>query len=268
MKINKSTKISAIIAHNKSAIDEIAAINPHFKKLQNPILRKILASRVTIEDAAKIGKCTVEDFYTVLSKIGFEIEEINQASINTQTSDKQDIKQALANKKLVALDVRQELENGIDPFNLIMQHIGKLQSDEVLQIINTFEPTPLIAILRKKGFIAVVETINENLIHTYFYKTDTTSKVETVDIQQASDFDDVLQKYQQKLTTIDVRDLEMPLPMHTILSALDHLASDSALFVYHKRIPVFLLPELADRKFDYRVKEISANEVHLLIFKA
>jgi len=39
------------------------------------------------------------------------------------------------------------------------------------------------------------------------------------------------------------------------------------LFVYHKRIPVFLLPELRERNFDYRIKEIAPNEVRLLIFK-
>jgi len=52
-----------------------------------------------------------------------------------------------------------------------------------------------------------------------------------------------------------------------ILAALEKLPEDKALFVYHKRIPVFLLPELRERKFDYRIKETAPNEVHLLIFK-
>ena len=56
--------------------------------------------------------------------------------------------------------------------------------------------------------------------------------------------------------------------MLTILEALEKLPSDHALYVYHKRIPVFLLPELAEKKFDYRIKEISDGEVHLLIFKS
>lgn len=54
MKINRQTKISAIIRHNSAAIE---AINPHFNKLRNPILRKVLAPRVTVEDAALIGGC-------------------------------------------------------------------------------------------------------------------------------------------------------------------------------------------------------------------
>jgi hypothetical protein len=68
------------------------------------------------------------------------------------------------------------------------------------------------------------------------------------------------------LITVDVRHLEMPQPMLTILAELDQLPADKALFVYHKRIPVFLLPELSDRKLDYRIQEISEGEVHLLIF--
>ena len=56
--------------------------------------------------------------------------------------------------------------------------------------------------------------------------------------------------------------------MLTILEALKNLPLEKALFVYHKRIPVFLLPELADRKLDYRIKEICDGEVQLLIFKA
>lgn len=70
------------------------------------------------------------------------------------------------------------------------------------------------------------------------------------------------------MQTIDVRHMEMPLPMLTILDALDNLSDGEALYVVHKRIPVFLLPELADRKFDYRIKDVADGEVYLLIFKA
>jgi len=53
----------------------------------------------------------------------------------------------------------------------------------------------------------------------------------------------------------------------TILEALETLPADTALYVHHKRIPVFLLTELKERNFDYRIKEVSEGEVYLLIFK-
>ena len=83
----------------------------------------------------------------------------------------------------------------------------------------------------------------------------------------SSGWDEIMNRYKEKLQMIDVRQMEMPLPMLTILEALEKLPSGNALFVYHKRIPVFLLPELRERKLDYRIKEISEGEVHLLIFR-
>ena len=76
-----------------------------------------------------------------------------------------------------------------------------------------------------------------------------------------------MERFDNRVLTIDVRHLPMPQPMHVILEALDRLPVETALYIYHKRLPVFLLPELAERGFDYRVKEIADSEVHLLIFK-
>ena len=59
----------------------------------------------------------------------------------------------------------------------------------------------------------------------------------------------------------------MPAPMMTILEALNSLPTGFALFVNHKKIPVFLLPELKEKAFDFRIKELAPGEVHLLIFK-
>ena len=77
----------------------------------------------------------------------------------------------------------------------------------------------------------------------------------------------ILHRFNGRLETIDVRNLEMPLPMHSIMEALESLPAAKALFVYHKRIPVFLLPELEEQKFSYRIREISEGEVNLLIYK-
>lgn len=75
-----------------------------------------------------------------------------------------------------------------------------------------------------------------------------------------------MERFAGKLQEIDVRELEMPQPMITILESLDTLPEGYALFVHHKRMPVFLLPELDQRNFDYRSRQLSDNEVQLLIF--
>ena len=71
MKINGKTKISKVIKENKQAIETIASLNSHFTKLRNPILRRVLAPRVTISEASKIGKCSLETMLNSLAEIGF-----------------------------------------------------------------------------------------------------------------------------------------------------------------------------------------------------
>ena len=106
-------------------------------------------------------------------------------------------------------------------------------------------------------------------METYFYKQSGTAPIGPAPAADATKgWDEIRLRFKDRTQTIDVRELEMPQPMLNILDALDTLPPGTALFVHHKRIPVFLLPELAERKFDYRIKEIGENEVHLLIFKS
>lgn len=86
-------------------------------------------------------------------------------------------------------------------------------------------------------------------------------------IPGSPDWDETLFHFTDKMETLDVRTLEMPQPMLSILDALEQLPENHALFVYHKRIPLFLLPELKERKMDYRIKPLSGGEVHMLIYR-
>ncbi len=59
----------------------------------------------------------------------------------------------------------------------------------------------------------------------------------------------------------------MPEPMVTILKEIETIKKGQALFVEHKKIPQFLLPELEQRNFNILYKEIDCNHTILLIFK-
>jgi uncharacterized protein (DUF2249 family) len=160
------------------------------------------------------------------------------------------------------------LAAGNDPLKLIQKTVKELQQGQVLKIINTFEPAPLIKLLEKQGFQCYTDAVEKDLIETYFYKTTADGDVQLeAKADDANDWDEILKRYENKLHEIDVRHLEMPLPMMTILEALEKIPANTALYVHHKRIPVFLLTELKDRHFDYRIKEVGAGEVYLLIFK-
>jgi uncharacterized protein (DUF2249 family) len=273
MKINSQTKISAIIKHNAAAIEAIASINPHFNKLRNPVLRRVLAPRVTVQDAARIGKCEVEVMLQKLAAIGFEVEmdkPETSAPPHPFTQDNPLITNALAAGKVRTLDVRPILAGGTDPFQHIMAALQEVPEGVVLEIINTFEPTPLIKILQKKGYSSLVKTDND-LVQTYFLKTtglmDSGQSGEWLVRTTGDALELEKEKFTGKIAVVDVRELEMPLPMVTILNELETLPPGHALFVHHKKLPQYLLPELEERHYKVWAAELGEGNVKLLIHR-
>lgn len=266
--INANTKIGTVLKQHPGALDAIVSISPKFAKLRNPVLRKLMAGRASIAMASKIGGCSIKDFFNKLEPLGFVADNKKVVEEKEDKVAVPDYLRDIHPEQIIKLDVRPVLEGGKDPLNLILEKIKGLQTGQVLEIINSFVPTPLILLLRKKGFESYVEEIDDNLVQTYFYQTTEVALSTAAQKEYSAEgWDKILQQYEGKIQTTDVRQLEMPLPMMTILEKLDSLPADEALFVYHKRIPIFLLPELTERKFDYRIKEISEAEVHLLIFR-
>lgn len=271
MKINRDTKISVLIKENPKAIDAIVSVNPHFSKLRNPLLRGILASRTSIGNAARIGNCGIELLFKVLAEIGFEIENnpSTKAEIVIETGNPE-ILNAIKLSKVSQLDVRPTLDRGGDPFTEIMRELMLLQEGYTLEVINSFEPTPLIKIAQNKGFASMVET-KEDAVYTYFIKSDEskkeTSSNDFVFKISLAEHEKRTKNCNKKIREVDVRDLEMPLPMITILKELEEMNENEALYVHHKKTPQYLLPELAERNFKTWIAEVDDQNVKLLILK-
>lgn len=267
MIVNANTKIAKILSHNPAALDAIVSIDPKFEKLRNPLLRKLMAGRTSIGMASKIGGISLDKFFEKLAPLGFEIDIDTPHQKNEEKTKVPAFFHGIKPDQVIDFDVRPIINAGADPLKQIVEKVKAVPVGGVLKITNSFAPTPLIALLEKQGFESYVDSINDELVETYFYKKVGTTVIADEPENASEGWEEMIKKYEGKLDEIDVRHLEMPMPMMTILDALDKLANDKALFIYHKRIPVFLLPELRERQFDYRIKEISENEVRLLIFK-
>ena len=272
MEFNGNTRISSLINENEETIQAIASINKNFLKLKNPVLRKVLAPRVTVSDAAKVGRVKIEVLINKLEEIGFTFKSNIQQKPNGNTNklNKNNMSAAKNIKNLVSLDVRPTLDSGEDPFNIIMKAVKVLKDDETLKIINSFEPIPLIKKLQSKGYESWTERSVEGEVHTFF-KMNTSKwvddEIEKKVTKSPKDFDEQLTFFGDRIKVIDVRQLEMPEPMVTILKGIETLKKGQALYVDHKKIPQFLLPELEVRNFDILYKEIDCNHTVLLIYK-
>ncbi|MEJ7779619.1 MAG: DUF2249 domain-containing protein [Daejeonella sp.] len=275
MVISERTKISTLLKANPLVIETLTALNPHFGKLKNPILRNLLAARVSIADACRIGGCGLNEFLDKMSEIGFEVSEAVQL-INSEPGmvSAANSLEFTKNLKVIELDVRPVLALKQDPLKSILNSISSLNQDECLKIINTFEPVPLISLLSKKGFGYYTERPDPETVITWFVRT-ATGKTDLESVPENpilctadEEFERMVKSFSQdKLISIDVRELEMPLPMIRILEHLKILQSDEALFVYHKKVPVFLLPELKERGFTFFIQDTADNKVNMLICK-
>lgn len=263
--INPHTRIAFLIKNHPDALEKIISISPRFNKLRNPVLRKLLAGRASISMAAGVAGCTVQEFMDHLKPLGFHSTSMQPVA---EEKKRPQMLVGIQPGLIIEFDVREILQKDHDPLPHILKMLRSLREEQVLKIINSFEPLPLMTLLGKQGYGSYSEMIDTQLFHTYFFREGKDPVIPETRIENRSaDWEKLLRQFLGKLEIIDVRQLEMPGPMMAILEALDKLPGGKALFVHHKRIPLFLLPELAERKFSYRLKEISENEVHLLIFR-
>lgn len=270
--INRNTRITALLAVNQEAVIEaLAKLNRNFSKLRNPILRNLFARRISIEDACRIAHCEIDAFLSSMEQIGFCIDEkLEEGMLSApETID------FSRHKNIRELDVRPYLDQDIDPLKEILKLAGSVKKGECIKIINSFEPVPLINLLHDQGFLHQVEVVEENLVITWFEKREeagliskASSEGNLVSVDKKM-FDSVRHQFSpEKIRCIDVRQLEMPQPMLRIIANLEELATDELLYVQHKKLPVFLIPELTKRGLTFLIHYKSDQELELLIYKS
>ncbi|MFZ7943090.1 MULTISPECIES: DUF2249 domain-containing protein [Bacillaceae] len=55
-------------------------------------------------------------------------------------------------KRVIELDVREDLKNKIEPFQKIMETIKECKNNDIFILHAPFKPVPLFAVLKAKGF--------------------------------------------------------------------------------------------------------------------
>jgi len=66
---------------------------------------------------------------------------------------------------------------------------------------------------------------------------------------------------------LDNRGLEPPDPMIRTLEALEGMAPGEVLVIHNDRVPVYLLPQLADAGAEYQVEELPDGSARVRIVK-
>lgn len=265
-RIDKEMKVSELLQHHPGLVEVLARFHPHFGLLRNRLLRKVMAPRVTLEQAARIAGVDLREFLQVIGQaVGLEAEE---PALGTEPGEvlptgrpKPDWLQTIDPARLVPLDVREDIRAGREPFPKIMRAVKALRNDQVLVLRAPFEPIPLYGVLGAKGFAHFAEAAAPDDWTVYFFRS------------QEGRGEEVQEKAPQPppperevaMITLDVRGLEPPEPMVRILETLEHLPKGATLLVLHERRPLFLYPKLEERGFEYTTQEIAPGDVRIFI---
>lgn len=182
------------------------------------------------------------------------------------------------NAKIVELDVREQLRNKLEPFQLIMDAVKTLGQDDIFVLHATFKPTPLLGFLKMKGYASKSVQQQEDKDHwiTTFVNKKNKQWLEESDDDSGARSSEASRERKRKepdcdgpnVIELDNRGLEPPQPMVRTLAALDRSRPGDVVKIHNDRVPVFLIEELNSLGCSFTVEDQPDGSAKVTITKA
>jgi TusA-related sulfurtransferase len=162
--ITLDTKIADLLNNYDGMKEILIDINPKFKKLNNPILRRTIAKVAGVRQAAIVGGMKPMDLLNKLREaVGQEPLTVDD---NTQEIS-QERPEWIDSTPKVTLDANEMLDKELNPLVELHKAIKSLQKGDIVLIKSDFRPEPLIEEYIKKGYEVYSEEINKDEFETY-----------------------------------------------------------------------------------------------------
>lgn len=260
--IRATDRLSTVLAHDERLIEVLAAAAPPLEGLRSLSLRRNMAPRVTVAQAAQIAGL---DATVLVERLNRALDEQPPAPpappSPTQTGFTPTAVPAallaVPPSALVDVDVRDDLRSGVEPFARIMSAARTLAPGSILRIRAIFEPAPLYGVFAKKGLGHFTEQLAADDWRVWFFRAEGDRSPERESAPGEHAEDDVI--------VLDVRGLEPPEPMIRTFEVLATMPRGKTLVQLNVRVPQFLLPKLEEQGFVYEIREQSADLVRLFI---
>lgn len=167
--ITMETKVSELLNDYPGMKETLIAINPKFKKLNNPVLRRTLAKVASVKQAAIVGGMEPLELLNRLR------ESVGQAPVDASgemiaAENSQEKPAWVSEEPRAVLDANALLDAEKNPLaeaNLALKKIGE---GEFIALRSDFKPEPLIEEFEKAGHEAYCEEQGENDFVTYVRK--------------------------------------------------------------------------------------------------
>lgn len=263
--ISGDTTVSQLLDEHPELLEALVEYHPHFKQFRNRLLRKLMAPRVTVSEAARIAGVPEAELVGVLRRaLGEDAETgastaAEPAAPRVGPAPKPALLDHLPESKRVDLDVRDDIRRGEEPFARIMAAVKGLGRDQVLVLRAPFEPIPLYDVLGKRGFGHWTECRSGADWSVWFYREPPPAGVAPKRAEAPA------HEPAHGTISIDVRGLEPPQPMVRVLELVESLEPGQRLEVLHDRRPLFLYPQLDAQGLLHETEEVGPALVRITI---
>ncbi len=151
MEITMETKIADLLNSRPDMKDILIAINPKFKKLNNPVLRRTLAKLASVKQAAVVGGMDAVDLLNQLrTAVGQEPVESDGV---TQVEKEEEGAPEWINQEVKAtFDGNAMLDREENPLAEITKAMRQLKEGDVVTLTVDFKPEPLIDQFLERGY--------------------------------------------------------------------------------------------------------------------
>jgi uncharacterized protein (DUF2249 family) len=251
--ITADTNLGELLDAHPELVEVLAGLHGHFTRLRNRLLRKVMAPRVTVGQAAGIAGLPVADVVSTLRRALGEPDETPPGT-PAPAAASGPRPAGLDALRVVEVDVREDIRRGEEPFGRIIAAAKTLAPAEALVVRAPFEPVPLYDVLGRRGLAHWTEQRAPDDWRVWFHRDAATPAAPARTAAGPSE-----------AAMIDVRGLEPPLPMVRVLERLDTLEPGAALTVLHERRPLFLYPQLDERDFEHVTDEPEPGLVRIVI---
>lgn len=298
-------RVSDVIARDEALVEVFVRAAPHFSKLKNRAMRRVMARLITVEQAARTAGISSEKLVRDLNSALGIAEPAGDADSSAAKDEMAKggatpgpgehgqpgggVREGAdaasptrpADAPVSELDVREDLRSGNEPFSKIMAAVAALGDDAILRLRTTFEPIPLFTVLGKRGFVHESEEHGDDDWSVWFWRPagSTSGRRAGADsaiprtpevhdkgpVVEASIDDGSMTD--EKTLVLDVRGLNPPEPLMRTLAALETLPAGHQLLQINARVPQFLFPMLVERGFACDVDESHADRVLVRIWR-
>ena len=168
--ITLATTIADLLENYEGMKEILIGINPKFKKLNNPVLRRTLARLATVKQAAIVGGMDADDLLNQL-RIA-----VGQAPLQTEASmtaevEEETLPEWAEETPKATLNANEILDKEGNPLAQANKTMKTLGSGEILEIVSDFRPEPLIDEFTQKGYEVAVKQPTEDRFITLIRKS-------------------------------------------------------------------------------------------------